>query len=192
MISHKHKFIFIEVPKTGTRSICSVLENNFSAVVLRPHLGASKWHTHLERYQARFPKKIPSYFKFCFVRNPWDKIVSQYHFNRHSFGMNDYTFEEYVHAFKRGKRISWLNYDFLSWMTDDKGNMLMNFVGRFENLQEDFNIVCDKIGVPRQKLPHRNKTKRTHYTEYYDDETREIVAEKYAKDIEYFGYKFGE
>lgn len=106
--------------------------------------------------------------------------------------MNDYTFEEYVHAFKRGKRISWLNYDFLSWMTDDKGNMLMNFVGRFENLQEDFNIVCDKIGVPRQKLPHRNKTKRTHYTEYYDDETREIVAEKYAKDIEYFGYKFGE
>ena len=68
----------------------------------------------------------------------------------------------------------------------------IDFIGRFESVYSDFNFICEKLAISL-KLPHQNKTwNKSNYTEYYNDETRQIVAEKYAKDIEYFGYKFGE
>ena len=80
----------------------------------------------------------------------------------------------------------------IKWISNEKGKVLTDFIGRFENLQEDFNTVCDKIEIPQHQLPHCNKTNHKHYTEYYDAELREIIANRFREDIEYFGYKFGE
>ena len=206
MISHKHKCIFVHIPKCGGTSIEDVLfkpkskrttkdlwmfPNKYQTGGLQ-HLMAS--HIIQEVGEGIFSK----YFTFSFVRNPWDKMVSQYNYTiakrvdllDHIGITKSSSFEEYIKCvFDVEIFVQWdCQYKFLYM----DGNCVVDFIGRFENLQEDFNIVCDKIGIPQQQLPHKNKSKHKSYTEYYNDETRQIVAKKYAKDIEMFGYEFGE
>ena len=76
-------------------------------------------------------------------------------------------------------------------MSDANGNLLMDFLIRFENYQSDFEKVCEKLKIKKYNLLHKKKTRYKHYTEYYDEETKSIIEEKYANDIKYFGYEFG-
>jgi hypothetical protein len=188
IISPKYKFVFIASSKTGSTTIHKTLLNcvkdknliNESELVLGDkHLSCRELLEQRPQYK--------NYFKFAFVRNPWDRVVSWYFFAKRSDDIerntSDISFKEFLNT----KLNVWANpnqdqYEFTK---------CCDFAGRCENFQEDFNVVCDKIGIPRQQLPHTNKSKHKHYTEYYDDETRRIVAERYAKDIEYFGYEFG-
>ncbi len=77
----------------------------------------------------------------------------------------------------------------IDWLCDSDGKLLVDFVGKVENLDEDFTYICRKIGIDR-RLEHRNKSERGDYRDYYDDETRQIVADVFARSIEAFGYKF--
>jgi hypothetical protein len=148
---------------------------------------------------------LSTYFKFTFVRNPWDRFVSTFFYlkqnvkdeellNEARKKLSNYSFTSFVKELYLEKNQFSKNYfihfqpqiHFLESLDN------IDFIGRFENLQDDFNTICDKIGIPQQKLPHKNKSKHKHYTEYYNEETKQIVAEKYAKDIEYFEYEFGE
>jgi hypothetical protein len=190
IVSHKHKFIFTHIPKTGGVSVVKILgleEDNHKTL------------TELKSFPEN--KSFNEYFHFLFARNPFDRLVSSYKYFK-KYGkdgsgdikmgdiVNRYdTFQNFVKNLKNINDDEWVYRHFnqqVYWVVDK-----LDYIGRFENLQEDFNIACDKIGIPRQKLPHKNATKHKYYTEYYDDETRSIVAEKYAKDIEYFGYEFG-
>ena len=72
----------------------------------------------------------------------------------------------------------------------DSGEKLVDFVARFETLDEDFDIICKKIGIKSLKLPHLNVSDRDHYRKYYTQETQELVQEFYKEDIELFGYSF--
>jgi len=201
MINHEHKCIFIHIPKCGGSSVERHIDNRDWWV----HAPAEK---HLTANDARnkYAQYWDDYFKFSIVRNPYDIEVSWYHFKKHPFihgreiGFSEFIKDESINTVAKishgltDKR--WENiipsvtdcYEYLS--IDD--TIAMDYIGKLENIRQDFNTICDKIGIPRQQLLHVNKTNHKHYTEYYDDETKQIVAEKYAKDIEYFGYEFGE
>lgn len=198
MISHKHKFIFLHIPKAAGTSISKALSENSHSIKFRYS------HPKLDEYFDSFNDKynLEEYFIFSFCRNPFDRFVSAFNYikkggvnrfdkiSRDKLGLQNLEFKEFA--------LQLLHQDlpvhFIPQADFFMGKNLnrMNFIGKFENLQQDFDIACDEIGIERSKLTCNNKRKHKHYIEYYDDETREIVAKKYAKDIEYFSYKFGE
>lgn len=199
--------MFVHIQKTAGRSITGSLCK----------YGNNVFHQHILDI-LKEKKSDRNYFKFAFVRNPWDRAVSRYfHVKSNSSKQRlkryrNSTFEEYVRNDNNeffldtdrflnsfiGQRVHLKKImdkyspfeNQLDWIVDENGEVLIDFVGRFENLTSDFETICEKIGIPSISLKHINKSKHKHYTEYYNKETRKIIAEKYCRDIEYFGYKF--
>ena len=199
MIDHKHKCIFIHIPRCGGTSIEIAMcgKNWFNVERSTKHLIAS---TAKKIYKPYWN----DYFKFSFVRNPWDRMVSLAKYpncykvnlnNEKLVGINEYLtkFPE-IEVDNRSESRNDTFHPVKNSVYLNILNVELDFIGRFENLNEDFEFIYKSIGdIPpllTNDLMHRSNHK--HYTEYYDDETREIVAERYARDIEYFGYKFGE
>lgn len=139
-----------------------------------------------------------NYFKFAFVRNPWDKAVSEYHwYLRYSPPIkfrdwakslgNRLKISTNRHILEIGHNIPQYKYIY------DNNTLLVDFVGRFENLQCDFDEVCNRLGIEDSTLPNIEATAaegRKPYKEYYDIETIGIIASVYKKDIELFNYEF--
>jgi len=197
MILHKHKAIFIHVPKTGGTSI-----ENFFGRVWDPEiskiedysimLGPSLNHCFYDKILEHHPQ-APTYFSFSFVRNPWARAVSHYRwFKLWRDEIKKISFKEFL--------ILISNSDFeykhhvrpqSDFIVDSDGNQILDFVGRFESLQEDFNHVCGKLGLKDSRLSHVNKSGNLSvYHDFYDKESKLLVAKKYAEDIERFKYTF--
>lgn len=191
MISHKYRYIFIHIPKTAGTSVERCLlnfEGIDRPITLNNLSKKNKEHYHLDHKKNQphaFFSEIDThlretYFSFAFVRNPFDRVVSEYKWCAQFNNVDFLTF----------LRMPWPGRHSLP--QTEFINKDLNFIGKFENLQEDFNVICDKIGIPQKTLPHSNVSKHKHYTEYYNEETKELVTNKYAKDLEYFEYKFGQ
>ena len=134
--------------------------------------------------------QFAKYFSFAFVRNPWDWELSHYKYILkfkghpcHGEVVRLGSFHEYV-RWRCDERFQ-LQSDFVV----SNGEIVVDFLGRFESLKTDFAYVCDKIGV-RTKLAQLNKTRRTRYQDHYDDQTATLVEQAFATDIERFGYSF--
>jgi hypothetical protein len=206
IISERHKFIFVAIPKTGTHSVRRALrphmgENDLEQVKLFdrkdfpiPELAQLR-HGHISLTQLRpflEAEKFDSYFKFAFVRNPFDRFVSYCAFmtrERKDFERDPKAVMRHILA-APGARQHVLFQPQHSFISDEKGELLTYFVGRVEEMQASFNEICDRIGIPRADLEKANESSRGNYRQYYDQQLAEGVAKLYARDLELFGYEF--
>ncbi|MFL0796691.1 MAG: sulfotransferase family protein [Cellvibrionaceae bacterium] len=179
-------FIFIHINKTAGSSIEAALSlplEHKTAQEKIEDIGIKQWNDS---------------FTFTTVRNPWDKVVSHYHYrvktNQTDLGDNPICFKSWVRKAYGEKDPFYYDKPKMfmpqkDWICDDKGEIIVNFICRFEHLQEDFKSLCKQLGV-EATLPHLKATKRSQYQHYYDSETRKIIEEWFRKDIDTFDYEF--
>ena len=194
--------IFVHVPKCGGKSVWNALKPEFR----NKH---GKVPTHLPLFCTDYPEGA---FTFGFVRNPWDRQVSFYHYmsqrqrnvgdsynktELRRMGFKKWLLEfNYHHYEKKDKPIvnKWgVSLDLpiqkrsqMHWL---EGCI---FIGRFETLDNDLNEAARLGGFELRKLQHINRSKHSHYTKYYDNETIAFIAEHFSKEIDRFKYKYGE
>jgi chondroitin 4-sulfotransferase 11 len=185
------KCIFIHIPKTAGTSVALAL------------FGKGSRHVPLFEYERANGWKFKRYFKFAFVRNPWDRLVSSYFFLKRG-GLNEMDkrwadenlsgfddFDSFVRGWITEDNIgTWLH--FLPqhhFICDDMLNIKVDFVGRVESMEADFAYVAKRLGCMRP-ITTANKGTHRHYSEYYSPETRDIVGQVYRNDIRLFGYRF--
>jgi hypothetical protein len=174
------------VPRPLRTPVAKLVELPF-AYAVRP-LGAHATADEIRQWLG--PEEWDRIFTFTFVRNPWDWQVSLYHFIQHNWPnrqrglVRSMSFDEYIRW-----RVAEDKHLQSSFVVDSAGNQIVDFVGRFEHLADDFGIICQHIGWDLE-LPHENVSKHAEYRSYYTDETAALVAEHFAEDIARFDYSF--
>jgi len=207
VISYSHQFIFFHLYKVAGTSIKKALDRYeskppligkvFRRLNITELMPFPRWRafpTHMKARMARnlLPEEtFSSFFKFAFVRNPWDWQVSLYYYAlqekkhpQHELTKKFRDFDEYIHW--RMTEDRQLQKDFVS---DENGRMIVDFIGKYENLYDDFRHVC-KILSLEAELPHLNKSDHQDYRSYYNDKTRELIARHFKEDIDLFNYTF--
>lgn len=187
-VSPQKNVIFVHIPKTAGTSISASLK---PYIRCRPRKLKIKRHTNALTIRERVDSELfNSAFKFTFIRNPWDLQVSLYHYilKRQRHPMHEKTkalgcFRNFVFSQSNTK------FTQSSFICDENGNLLVDFVGRCENIHADFQSICSIIGISA-KLKYKNRTSHLCYQHYYDDETRDLTAKIFSEDIKRFGYTF--
>jgi hypothetical protein len=201
---------FVDVPRTSSSSVRAELGRLYGVAYAKSRIVDAECAK-----EGIFPCHLPALtmrrilgsdvwrdiFTFAFVRNPWDRLVSLYAWRKRQGTLpGDVSFREYVLMFN-GPRYTRRDSPFThhahyfgacEYVLDESDNVIVDFVGRYENRAEDMRRVSDKLGIRELGHTHllRTNVPGMHYSEYYDDETRDIVGRVFRKDVDLFCYEF--
>jgi len=214
LISTDPHFLFIHIPKTAGTSIEEAL------YCYQDFRYRTSPHAIAKQYKDYFhPEDYTKFFKFAFVRNPYDLVFSTWKFfvKNHEINMD---FKEWVlwrynrepimsklHCYSdssyipESNRVNQLGTSYyvnrppqVMFFMDDNGDLLIDYIGRFENVDEDFEEIVSHLKLDDVYLPHTNKSgsefTKNDYRAFYDEETKEIVRKNHLFDLEFFGYEF--
>jgi len=207
MIYKEKKFIFIHIHKTGGKSINNALHSFQDNVPFKYKLWNKIYskplnkkpiypdylmldtHTNAIEYKEFLGDDYDKFFKFTFVRNPFDWQVSMYFFMKEQKNhfqhdiINKLNFDEYI---------DWrVNEDFQlqkSFVVNENNELIVDYIGKLENIQKDFNYIQDRLNI-QTNLPHVNKSKHKPYYEYFNKKTSNIIIEAFEEDFDFFGYE---
>jgi len=194
--------IFVHIQKTGGMAISRALGGEDNP--------PEKHRTARELYKIYGAEAWTNSYKFAFVRNPWDRLVSWWSMidsHRASYVTtgaansffryvleNATTFEEFVsnctHNVYDSDGIKNILKNQIDYLTDVNGQIMVDYIGRFENLAEDFSVVTTKIYGHPISLPRVNVSNHEPYQTYYTPKTRQLVERAYVRDLKHFGYRF--
>lgn len=206
IISHKYKFIFIAVPKTATHAIRFAVrpllgEEDIEQVELFVEkrssfnrlAGIGHGHVTCREMRSELDKKVwNTYFKFAIVRNPYDRFISYCSFMQRENDDFKKNPQPYLYHALLNKRIQKhiLFHPQSHFLVDEKGETLTDYIGKYEALQESYDHICSRTGMPSVELRKINVSNHLDYQAYYNDEIRSLVTNFYKSDIELFNYKF--
>lgn len=222
IISHTHRFIFLKSTKTAGTSIEAALSRHCSGDDIVTELGDYRHNRdengnwiHRAMNASGFDQEEPalsvrdkvgphvwnSYFKFSIARNPWDRAVSSFSWHNRRATKPQRGLMQKLGLGRSeddAMRAAFAEFVRNDLKTNDRfyvidGELCVDYVIRYESLQEGFDEVCRRVGVPTTELPRLKSGIRDagrHYSTYFDDDTRELVRQRHTNDLRLFGYAF--
>lgn len=206
ILSHRHRFIFFAIPKTGTHAIRFALRDHLGEadeeqVRLFVHKAmpypeiARIGHGHISWQEISAvvgPEVLEACFKFTIVRNPWERFVSYCAFmHKNVDWFADDPQRAMMDVLTRPEPRAHIGFrPQHTFVCDEAGRIRVDFVGRHETMQASYEEICARIGLPTVTLQHLNTSVHGPWRDYYTADLRARVAELYARDIELFGYSF--
>jgi len=200
-ISHKHKFIYLSKARCASTSIRKLLDQ-YSDITSEA-TGPYYHHTTARDLKAHFQKMgwdWDSYYKFITIRNPWDLIVSFYHFGKPD--VNNLSFfddgkkgikynpENLISFDDHLKKLNLVWFTLDNFILDENNQSLVDYIIKVEDIDNGIKNVSTRLGLQITDIPKVNTTYHKNYRQYYNEETKNKIAKIFWYDIQVGGYEF--